>query len=59
MTDAEPADAVNLAVMTSSGHFQRCPNPFCNAAMAPMNRGRWPGLSGASALIPASTIITH
>jgi hypothetical protein len=41
MSQAEPAKCANLVVTTSSGHFQRCANPFCNADIEPMNHGRW------------------
>jgi len=41
ITQAEPAACVNLVVTTSSGHSQRCGNPFCNADIEPLNRGHW------------------
>ena len=31
----------NLVVTTSSDHFQRLLNPFCNAEIEPLNHGRW------------------
>src|ERR1051325_4784517 len=41
MSHAEPAECVNLVVTTSSGHSQRCANPFCNTVIEPMIHGRW------------------
>ena len=41
LSHGEPAECVNLVVTTSSGHSQRCANPFCNAGIKPMNHGRW------------------
>ena len=41
ITQAEPAACVNLVGTTSSGHSQRCGNPFCNADIEPLNRGHW------------------
>ena len=41
MEPAEPSECVNLVVTTSSGHFQRYANPFCNTVIEPMNHGRW------------------
>ena len=41
MSHRERAECVNLVVTTSSGHSQRCANPFCNAGIKPMNHGRW------------------
>ncbi len=41
MSHAEPAECANLVVTTSSGHSQRCSNPFCNTVIEPMIHGRW------------------
>ena len=41
MSQAKPKECVNLVVTTSSGHSQRCANPFCNAVIEPMNHGKW------------------
>jgi hypothetical protein len=48
MSQAEAAECLNIVVTTSSGHFQRCANPFCNAVIEPMNHGRCSGLGGGS-----------
>src|SRR6478672_2400656 len=41
MSQAEPAECLNLVVTTSSGHSQRCGNLFCNTGIEPLNHGRW------------------
>jgi hypothetical protein len=41
ITSAEPQTCANLVVTTSSGHSERCRNPFCETAIEPMNHGRW------------------
>jgi hypothetical protein len=41
MSHAEPAECANLVVTSSSGHSQRCANPFCNAGIEPTIHGRW------------------
>jgi hypothetical protein len=37
----EPTECENLLVTTSSGHFQRCANPFCKAVIDPLNGCKW------------------
>jgi hypothetical protein len=41
MSHRERAECVNLVVTTSSGHSQRCANPFCHTVIEPMIHGRW------------------
>jgi hypothetical protein len=41
MSHAGRAECANLVVTTSSGHSQRCANPFCNTVIEPMIHGRW------------------
>ena len=41
MSRTEPEQCVNLVVATSSGHSQRCLNPFCNMVIEPLNHGQW------------------
>jgi hypothetical protein len=41
MSHAEPTECANLVVTSSSGHSQRCANPFCNTVIEPMIHGRW------------------
>ena len=41
MSQAELEPCLSLVVTTSTGHSQRCVNPFCNAVIEPLNGGRW------------------
>jgi hypothetical protein len=38
-TDADTC--LSVVRSTSTGHSERCLNPFCNAVIEPLNGGRW------------------